>query len=275
VAKVVDGSLDEHSISGMAGVANIGTDRNWTGYIFAQSNWYCFGRLAWDHQLSAEKIADEWIRMTLSSNPQVVKPVQSMMMASRENTVNYMTPLGLHHIMGWGHHYGPAPWIKNKHRDDWTSVYYHRADSIGIGFDRTKTGSNAVSQYHKPVAKKFASLETCPDEYLLWFHHLPWDYKMNSGKTLWNELCYHYYDGAKAVDEMQKKWDALQDNIDPEIFNHVSQMLKIQTKEAIWWRNACLLYFQTFSKRPIPEGLKKPDKTLKYYENLSFPFAPH
>ncbi|MEJ2544603.1 MAG: hypothetical protein P8Y99_11100, partial [Calditrichaceae bacterium] len=165
--------------------------------------------------------------------------------------------------------------IKNKHRDDWTSVYYHRADSIGIGFDRTKTGSNAVSQYHKPVAKKFASLETCPDEYLLWFHHLPWDYKMKSGKTLWNELCYHYYDGAKAVDEMQKKWDALQDNIDPEIFNHVSQMLKIQTKEAIWWRNACLLYFQTFSKRPIPEGLKKPDKTLKYYENLSFPFAPH
>jgi alpha-glucuronidase len=274
VAKIVDGSLDNHSISGMAGVANTGTDRNWTGYIFAQSNWYCFGRLAWDYQLSAKKIADEWIGMTISNNPQVIKPVESLMMASRENTVNYMTPLGLHHIMGWGHHYGPAPWIRDKHRDDWTSVYYHRADSIGIGFDRTKTGSNAVSLYHKPVAKKFASLETCPDEYLLWFHHLPWDYKMKSGKTLWEELCYHYYDGAKAVGEMQKEWAGLQDRIDPEIFNHVTQMLKIQSKEAIWWRNACVLYFQTFSKRPIPSELEKPDKTLEYYENLSFPYAP-
>ena len=274
VARVIDGSLDKHSISGIAGVANTGTDRNWTGHIFAQSNWYCFGRLAWDHNLSANQIANEWIRMTLGNDPKVIQPVESMIIASRENTVNYMTPLGLHHIMGWGHHYGPAPWIKDKHRDDWTSVYYHKADSNGIGFDRTKTGSNAISQYYKPVAKKFASLESCPDEYLLWFHHLPWDYKMKSGKTLWDEVCYHYYDGAKAVADMQKEWAVLQDKIDPEIFEHVTSMMKIQYKEAVWWRNACVLYFQTFSKRPIPSDLEKPDKTLEYYQNLSFPYAP-
>ncbi|MBN1407647.1 MAG: hypothetical protein JW956_07660 [Calditrichaceae bacterium] len=274
VARVIDGSLNNHKLSGIAGVANTGTDRNWTGHLFAQSNWYCFGRLAWDHQLSAEKIADEWIRMSLTNDDAAVRSIQSIMMKSRENTVNYMTPLGLHHIMGWDHHYGPAPWIKDKHRDDWTSVYYHRADSIGIGFDRTKTGSNAVSQYHEPAADTFAALETCPDEYLIWFHHVPWDYKLKSGKTLWDELCYHYYNGTQAVAEMQKKWADLQDKIDPEIFNHVTSMMKIQYKEAVWWRNACALYFQTFSNQPIPEDLEKPDKTLEYYQNLSFPFAP-
>jgi alpha-glucuronidase len=274
VAKVVDGSLDNHSISGMAGVANTGTDRNWTGHIFGQSNWYCFGRLAWDHQLSAEEVAEEWIRTTLSNQKEVIQTVKFMMLASRENTVNYMTPLGLHHIMGWGHHYGPAPWIKDKHRDDWTSVYYHKADSSGIGFDRTKTGSNAISQYHKPVANTFSSLESCPEEYLLWFHHLDWDYKMKSGKTLWEELCYRYYKGAESVVKMQEDWTTLQDKINPEIHNHVTQMLKIQRKEAVWWRNACVLYFQTFSKRPIPSDLEKPDKNLEYYQKISFPFAP-
>jgi alpha-glucuronidase len=274
VAKIVDGSLDHHAISGIAGVANTGTDRNWTGHLFAQANWYAFGRLAWDHQLTAEAIAEEWIRMTLSNDPAVIQPVKKMMMASRENTVNYMTPLGLHHIMGWGHHYGPAPWIKDKQREDWTAVYYHKADSNGIGFDRTVTGSNAVSQYYPPVAQKFASLETCPDEYLLWFHHLSWDYKMRSGKTLWEELCYHYYSGAAAVKEMQNTWNALQGKIDEESFQHVQTMLKIQTKEAVWWRNACVLYFQTFSHRPIPADLEKPQKSLQYYEELSFPFAP-
>jgi alpha-glucuronidase len=274
VARVIDGSVDKHSLSGIAGVANTGTDRNWTGHIFAQSNWYCYGRLAWDHQLSAEEIADEWIRMTLSNDPLVVQNAKSIMMNSRENTVNYMTPLGLHHLMGWNHHYGPAPWIKDKHRDDWTSVYYHKADSNGIGFDRTKTGSNAVSQYHKPVAKKFASLESCPEEYLLWFHHLSWDYQMKSGKTLWEELCYHYYQGAESVVKMQDEWATLKDKIDPEIFEHVTIMMKIQRKEALWWRDACVLYFQTFSKRPIPPDLERPDKTLEYYQNLSFPYAP-
>ena len=274
VAKVIDGSLDNHKISGIAGVANTGTDRNWTGYIFLQSNWYCFGRLAWNHDLSAEDIAEEWIRMTLSNDPHTVNTIKSIMMDSRENTVNYMTPLGLLHMMGWDHHYGPAPWIKDKFREEWTSVYYHKADSTGIGFDRTRTGSNAVSQYHKPVADYFESLETCPDKFLLFFHHLSWDYKMRSGKTLWEELCYHYYDGARAIATMQKKWAGLKDNIDSAIFKHVTSIMNIQRKEAIWWRNACVLYFQTFSKQPIPSGLEKPDKTLEYYENLSFPYAP-
>ena len=185
-----------------------------------------------------------------------------------------MTPLGLHHIMGWSHHYGPAPWIKDKLRDDWTSVYYHQADSNGIGFDRTASGSNALSQYFPPVVQKYVSSSTCPDEYLLWFHHLPWNFRMKSGKTLWEELCYHYYDGTDAVKEMSNTWNTLEENIDPEIFTHVQTMLKIQEKEAIWWRDACVLYFQTFSQKPIPSNLEKPQKSLEYYQNLSFPYAP-
>jgi alpha-glucuronidase len=274
VAEIVDGSLDHHSISGIAGVANTGTDRNWTGHLFGQANWYVFGRLAWDHQLAAGEIAEEWIRMTLSNDPAVIKPVQAMMKASRENSVNYMTPLGLHHIMGWGHHYGPAPWIKDKPRDDWTSVYYHKADSNGIGFDRTAAGSNAASLYHPPVVEKFSSLASCPEEYLLWFHHLPWDYRMKSSKTLWDELCHRYYRGAKAVREMQNTWNSLEGKIDRESFHHVRSMLEIQEKEAVWWRNACVLYFQSFSRKPIPAGLEVPQQTLGYYQSLSFPFAP-
>lgn len=274
VAKVIDGTLDNHTITGIAGVSNIGTDRNWTGHLFGQANWYAFGRLAWNHELTSEEIADEWIRQTFSNDEDVVSKIKSIMLKSREDCVNYMTPLGLHHIMGWNHHYGPAPWIKDKHRDDWTSVYYHRADSNGIGFDRTITGSNAVSQYFPEVAEKFSSLEKCPDEYLLWFHHLPWDYKMKSGKTLWEEICYHYYKGVDGVKETIKIWNLLKNKIDNERFEHVRMLLNIQLKEAVWWRNACVLYFQTFSKRPIPDELEKPDKSLEYYMNLNFPYAP-
>jgi alpha-glucuronidase len=274
VAKIIDGSLFGQKISGIAGVANTGTDRKWTGHIFAQANWFAFGRLAWDHDLSAEDIAAEWIQLTLTHDEEVLEQIKRIMLSSRETSVSYMTPLGLHHIMGWNHHYGPAPWIKDKQRDDWTSVYYHRADQQGIGFDRTESGSDAISQYAKSVRDRFASLDSCPDEYLLWFHHLDWNYKMRSGRILWDELCYHYYDGAKKVSEMKAVWNSLQGKIDAEIFNHVQQMLSIQEKEAIWWRNACVLYFQTFSGFPIPEDLEKPDKTLEYYQDLSFPFAP-
>lgn len=274
VAKIIDGTLDNHKLSGIAGVSNIGTDRNWTGHLFGQANWYAFGRLAWNYNLTSDEIADEWIRMTFSNNNDVINKIKTIMLKSREDCVNYMTPLGLHHIMGWNHHYGPAPWIKDKHRDDWTSVYYHKADSNGIGFDRTITGSNAVSQYFPEVAEKFSSLEKCPDEYLLWFHHLPWDYKMKSGKTLWEEICYHYYKGVEGVKVTIKIWDSLKNKIDNEQFEHVKMLLNIQLKEAIWWRNACVLYFQTFSKKPIPEELEKPDKDLEYYMHLNFPYAP-
>ena len=274
VAKVIDGSLDNHSISGIAGVSNIGTDRNWTGHLFGQANWYAFGRLAWNHELTSDEIAEEWIRQTFSNDNEVVSKIKTIMLKSREDCVNYMTPLGLHHIMGWNHHYGPAPWIKDKHRDDWTSVYYHRADSNGIGFDRTEKGSNAVSQYYPEVAETFSSLEKCPDEYLLWFHHLPWKFKMKSGKTLWEELCYLYYKGVEGVKETINIWNSLESKIDKDEFEHVKMLLNIQLKEAIWWRNACVLYFQTFSKMPIPNELEKPDKSLEYYMNLNFPYAP-
>ena len=274
VAKIIDGSLENHSLTGIAGVSNIGTDRNWTGHLFGQANWYAFGRLAWNHELTSEQIADEWIRMTFSNNEGVIKTIKCMMMQSREDVVNYMTPLGLAHQMGWDHHYGPAPWDSHRGRPEWTPVYYNRADSTGIGFDRTSTGSDAVSQYHKPVADEFASLKTCPDKFLLWFHHLPWNYKMRSGRTLWNELCYHYYEGVDSARSMQKTWSSLKDKIDDEEFNAVRMLLKIQVDEAVWWRNACVLYFQTCSKQPIPEGYEEPDKTLKYYESLYFPYAP-
>jgi alpha-glucuronidase len=212
--------------------------------------------------------------MTFSNEDAVVTPVEKIMMGSREATVNYMTPLGLHHIMGWNHHHGPGPWIKDKHRADWTSVYYHKADSLGIGFNRTATGSNALEQYSKSVADKFTSLATCPEEFLLWFHHLPWDYKMKSGKTLWNELCHHYYQGVDSVQSMQNTWTSLTGKIDDERFNQVEMLLSQQYEEATIWRDACVLYFQTFSKRPIPADLKAPENSLKYYMDLTYPYAP-
>lgn len=275
VAKVIDGSLFNQSISGIAGVANIGSDRNWTGHIMLQSNWYVFGRMAWNHELSAQSIAEEWIRMTLSNDIAVVEPVKQMMMASRENTVNYMTPLGLHHIMGVGHHYGPGPWVKDLGRDDWTSVYYHRADKKGIGFDRSPSGVNAVEQYFSPLKEQLAKPETTPEKYLLWFHHLPWDYTIkSSGRTLWNELVYRYYTGAQAVRDMAKQWQALESKLDPLQYYQVKMALQIQEKEALLWRDACVSYFQTFSKRPLPEGFEKPEKSLKEYMEMEFPYAP-
>jgi alpha-glucuronidase len=274
VAHVVDGSLENHSLTGIAGVANIGNDRNWTGHPFAQANWYALGRLAWNPSLSSETIAEEWIRATFTNNEKSVHTLKDMMLASREVTVQYMTPLGLHHIMGWNHHYGPGPWIKDKPRADWTSVYYHQADENGIGFNRTATGSKALLQYTPEVQKIYSSLENCPEEYLLWYHHVPWNYKMKSGRTLWDELCHRYYQGADSVRRMQQQWSTLKGIVDEERFQQVSSLISIQHQEAIWWRNACVLYFQTFSKKDIPSGLAKPDQSLSYYQSLEFPFAP-
>lgn len=273
VAKVLDGSLDKHTNTGMAGVSNIGDERNWTGHPFAQSNWYCYGRLAWDMNLTSQEIADEWVRMTFTNKKQFVEPVKKMMLESRETVVNYMTPLGLHHIMGESHHYGPGPWVSGG-RPDWTSLYYHRADSLGIGFNRSSTGSSAVNQYFPEVRNMFNDPKTCPEIYLLWFHHLPWDYKLKSGNTLWNEMCIKYNAGVDSVRAMNKAWDAMAVHIDNERFEHVKMLLNIQEKEARWWRDACLLYFQTFSKRPFPANQKKPEHSLDYYKSLKFKFAP-
>lgn len=274
VAKVIDGSLDNHSLTGMAGVANIGNDINWCGHPFAQANWYALGRLAWDHTLSSEQVADEWLRMTYSNNPSFLKAASRLMLESRDIIVQYSNPLGLHHIMGTSHHYGPAPWVNNQQRPEWNPVYYHKADSAGIGFDRTATGSNALAQYQPAARAQWETRQTCDEKYLLWFHHVPWNFRMKSGNSLWEELCYQYYKGAERAGKMQDTWKSLQPFVDPQRFEQVTMLLKIQQEEAIWWRNACILYFQTFNKMPIPAAYEQPGKTLEYYKSLRFPFAP-
>lgn len=274
VSKVVDGSLHDYSITGIAGVANTGTDINWTGHPFAQANWYAFGRLAWNPDQTAQQIAEDWIRMTFNNHPKTIAALSDMMMNSWEASVNYMTPLGLHHLMGTGHHYGPAPWVSNLSRADWTPVYYHKADAFGIGFDRSENGSNAVNQYAPEVAKIFNSKDKIPEKFLLWFHHVGWDFEVNSGRTLWNELAFRYQDGVNTVRKMQEQWQSVQPKIDDERFKSVQMLLTIQEKEAVWWKDASLSYFQTFSKRPIPDKVEPPKRSLEYYQSLKFPFAP-
>jgi alpha-glucuronidase len=274
VAKVIDGSLFGNALTGMAGVANIGTDINWTGHPFGQSNWYGFGRLAWDPELDSGTIAEEWLRTTFSNDPRFIEPMQEMLRKSREAVVHYMNPLGLHHIFDTGHHYGPGPWVSNLSRPEWNPVYYHKAGKDGIGFDRTASGSNALEQYAPEVAASFNDLQTCPEAYLLWFHHLPWDYRLKDGNTLWNGIAEAYQQGVEEVAEMQKTWSAMAPYIDAERYHKVTMLLKIQLKEARWWRDACLLYFQEFSGLPLPAGVEKPAHSLEYYQALKFPYAP-
>jgi len=274
VAKVIEGEVYQNEMTGMSGVSNVGNDRNWTGHVFAQANWYAYGRLAWNNKLSSEEIADEWIRQTFNNNPGFVTSTKDIMMRSHETLVNYMTPLGLHHIMGNGHHYGPAPWSNNLPRPDWNPVYYHKADSFGIGFNRTSTGTNALAQFSKEFSNQYLDSNLCDEKFLLWFHHVSWSHKMKSGKTLWEELCAKYYQGVDDIKSSHQKWIALEKYVDKERFDHVNMLLNIQVKDAIWWRNACLLYFQTFSKMPIPAKFEQPDKTLEYYKSLKFPYAP-
>ena len=274
VAKVVDGSLENHKITGIAGVANIGSDINWTGHPFAQANWYGFGRLAWNPYLDSETIADEWLRMTFSNDENFVNPIKEMMLKSREAVVNYMTPLGLHHIMDTGHHYGPGPWVGNLSRPEWNPTYYHKADKNGLGFDRSKTGSKATAQYAPEVAKLFDDVKTCPEKDLLWFHHLSWDYKLKDGQTLWNGIALKYQEGVDEVATMQSTWNKMGNYVDETRFKEVQMLLNIQHKEAKWWRDACLLYFQQFSGKELPKGVEKPTQTLEHFKSLKFPFAP-
>jgi alpha-glucuronidase len=274
VANVIDGSLHGHTLTGIAGVANIGTAFNWTGHLFGQADWYTFGRLAWDPYLSSAKIYQEWIKMTLTHDQDAQAIIGDMMLSSHETCVRYMTPLGLHHIMGPGHHYGPGPWVSKMPRADWTSVYYHKADSSGLGFDRTESGSDALEQYHPNLAKVYQDVDHCPLEFLLWFHHVSWDHPLSSGNTLWNELCLQYDQGAREVSQLRQRWDQVESYIDKERFRQVAMHLQIQEKEARWWRDACISYFQSFSNRPLPRGLRQPEYDLSYYESLIFPYAP-
>jgi len=273
VGRVVDGSLHGYARTGIAGVANIGTDSNWTGSHFNQANWYAYGRLAWDHTLSSAEIADEWVRMTLSNDAVVVARVTTMMLGSREAVVRYMTPLGLAHIMARGHHYGPGPWVAGG-RADWTSVYYHRADTLGIGFDRTASGSSALEQYFPPARRRWASRDSVPDALLLWFHRVQWGERLRSGRTLWEELVHEYSAGVDSAGSMARQWSALEGSIDEARFRDVAAFLAIQEREARWWRDAALAYFQTFSRQPVPGGYAQPAHPLEYYVRLRCPADP-
>lgn len=266
--------VQPNSLRAMAGVANIGDETNWCGHDFAQANWYAFGRLAWKPQLSSQQIAKEWLAQTFSSNLDFIDTMSDVMMESREAVVDYMMPLGLHHIFAWGHHYGPEPWCTIPGaRPDWLPSYYHQADRKGLGFDRSHTGSNAVAQYPDSLRKVFDSLETCPEQFILWFHHVPWNYRMKDGNTLWDELCYSYDRGVKAAEKFRQTWSGMQSYVDKERFDRVADRLDIQADDAIWWKDACLLYFQEFSRMKFPKDISKPVFKLKELKKVQLPIS--
>jgi alpha-glucuronidase len=242
VAKVVDGSLHGHARTGIAGVANTGDDRNWTGHHLAQANWYAFGRLAWDPALESEAIADEWIRLTFTRDPRAVAGLRAMLMGSRESLVRYSMPLGLHHLIG-GDHYAPMPENADPRRLDWTAIYYHRADKDAVGFDRTATGSNAVGQYRSPLREQWGDPATVPPELLLWFHRVSWDRKLADGRTVWETIVADYERGAREAAELERSWKALEGAIDPERFQAVAARLRRQAEDAAAWRDHCVGYF--------------------------------
>ncbi len=267
VAKVIDGELFGNTLTGMAGVANTGTDPTWSGSIFNQANWYVFGRMAWNPEISARAVAEEWTRQTFGNDPKMVQTSVAMMMASRQAVVDYMTPLGLNLIMGHGTHYGPAPWDNIGNRPDWKAPYYHHADAAGLGFDRTASGSNALEQYAPQAAAKFSDKSNL--DTLLWFHHVGWNEKLSTGRTLWDELVVRYSGGVNAVKKMRAQWASLKGKVDPERFNLTDRYLAVQQAEAEWWRDACLAYFQSFAKLPYPKGYAPPAHPLSYYESLN------
>jgi alpha-glucuronidase len=252
VSKVVDGTLHKYARTGIAGVANTGNDPNWTGQDFAQANWYAFGRLAWNPDLDAGAIADEWIQATWTRQPDVLAAIRALMLGSRETYVNYTMPLGLHHLIG-GDHYAPMPENDDPRRLDWSAVYYHRADKGGIGFDRTRRGSDAVDQYRSPLNDRWNDPKTCPETLLLWFHHLPWDYRMASGRPLWDALVERYAQGVEGARVMESTWKGLAGKVDDERHRAVLARLQRQAADAAAWRDHILRYFQQFSGRSVPD----------------------
>ena len=253
VAKVLAGQVPPGRITGMASVVNPGSDANWCGHHFSQANWYAAGRLSWNPELSAAKIADEWTRMTFTHDDKTVAVIRDLMLGSREAFVNYTMPLGLHHLIG-GDHYAPTAANDRAARPDWTATYYHQASEAGIGFDRTKRGNRAVEQYFPPVCDRFDDIKSCPENYLLWFHRCAWDHRLQSGKTLWDELCAKYQQGAMQAVAMQNTWQLLAGKIDARRHKEVADRLAIQVADAAKWRDQILEYFGRFSKRPIPRA---------------------
>ncbi|MCQ2203052.1 MAG: alpha-glucuronidase [Bacteroidales bacterium] len=272
IARLTQDKLPGVKVSAIAGVANIGNDDNWCGNHIAQSNWYAFGRMAWDTNLTADSIATEWIRQTMPDIPRHAEStVRDMLIESREAVVDYMMPLGLHHIFAWGHHYGPEPWCAVPGaRPDWMPTYYHCADSVGLGSRRDLNGSKAVLQYNAPLSDLYADVNTCPDEYLLWFHHVNWDFRMKNGRTLWDELCVRYDHGLAMTVHFLASWNRVQSYVDANLWNDVQHKLEIQHDDARWWHDGCLLYFQQFSKMPIPQKtIYNLDDMMKFHINIT------
>ncbi len=270
----------------IAGVANIGQDPTFCGNVFAQANWYAFGRLAWNPTLSSEQIAREWITHTFPRpwyiskgkwEKEFVTPVLGMMLSSREACVDYMMPLGLHHLFAWEHHYGPEPWCTIPGaRPDWLPSYYHKADSLGVGFDRTReSGSGAVDQYPPEMAQMYNDIDTCPETVLLWFHHVPWDHIMKSGRTLWDELCLHYDRGVKEATSYREMWEGMRRFVDRDRYELTLEKFRIQEKDAKWWRDACVQYFGQFSSMPIPDDVQKPEIPLDSLMRIRLPMKAH
>jgi alpha-glucuronidase len=232
--------------------------------------------MAWDVNLSSEEIAREWLQQTFTSEPEFLEPVLEMMLTSREAAVDYMMPLGFHHLFAWTHHYGPEPWCEIPGaRPDWLPKYYHKADSEGVGFDRTADGSGNTSHYHEPLASMYNSIETCPEELLLWFHHVPWDHGMASGRTLWDEICLHYDRGIKSVQGYQKVWEDVRPYVDEARWEAVRAKLEIQESDARWWRDACVQYFGEFSGMPVPQDVQQPQRPLEELKKIKLDMKHH
>ena len=262
------------SLRAIASVANIGDDTNWCGHHFAQANWYAFGRTAWNPALTPGDIALEWLQQTFTDNSAFVATLSQLMLDSREACVDYMMPLGIHHIFAGTHHYGPEPWYAPKGvRADWTPPYYHKSDAVGLGFDRTTTGSANVRQYPEALCLLYNDIATCPENLICWFHHVPWDHRMKSGRTFWDELCHKYDDGVRQARHFLALWDSMQPYVDPRRFSEVQRKLRLQVRDAEWWRDACLLYFQTFSRRPIPQDVEHPVHNLDEMMQFHIPIT--
>ena len=273
---------DRQPIVGVAGVANIGDADNWTANDLAMANWYAFGRLANDSEVSSREIAEDFLCENFSKDPRFVRPMTQLLLKSREAVVDYMMPLGLHHIFAGGHHYGPEPWCNPKGwREDWLPRFYHRADTIGIGFNRTdhdepclagSAGSNNVAQYPEPLRTLYNNIKTCPENLLLWFHHVKWDHTMSNGLSLWDNLCYSYDRGVRQAREFVDTWMAVKPYVKEDVYQRQLTRFQRQAKDAQWWRDACLLYFQTFANRPLPPDCPAPvhqlDTLMKYHLDI-------
>jgi alpha-glucuronidase len=268
------GTAVRATIKAMAGVSNAGSDRNWTGNHFDQANWYAFGRLAWNPAATPSSVAEEWTRMTWGNDPTLVKSTVSMMMRSREAVVDFMTPLGFAHQMATDHHYGPGPWVCDLVQPSWNPCYYSHADAGGIGFDRTSSGSDAAGQYAPKIRDCFVDLKCISDDYLLWFHHLPWAYRMRSGRSLWDELVAHYDQGVGSVETAERDWNQLRPFVDIERHTAVAVTIERQRIEAKWWRDASIAYWQSLSNLPLPRGHAPPPHPLSWYQSIRFDTVP-